>query len=837
MKILPLFFLVFAYCLNALTAAPALSEPLVIERVAFGSCGAEDKPQPIWEEVLNAEPDLWIWAGDNIYGDTEDMAEMRAKYALLRAQSGYAALLSRRIPVLATWDDHDYGANDVGRTYPMREASQQVFLDFFGVPEDSPRRKRAGVYHAEIFGPPGKRLQVILLDTRYHRSDLQKYPVDPDSGLAAYRPNIDREATVLGEEQWQWLGEQLRKPAELRLIVSSIQVISGEHIWEKWMNFPDEYRRLQALIRETGAEGVLFLSGDRHHAELSRLSADLVGYPLYDLTSSGINKSRPRQSTRRPEPNRHRLGRTYNGDHFGLVEIDWEEPDPVIRLSIVTGEGERPIQHALTLSELRETGTFDGFGEDYTDLIDPEMALSQSGVRVDGKITDWFSDDFAVASRSHLYLRFPVPIERTLRRDTTTLHVRLDLDASSDTGARLPWEAGTDVEILFAAPLEKGDSWRRSVRAVAHTASDLREIDLDTIGLAAAPTHASTWFELRLDLEGLRALLPKVAFARKMQISVVASDPRLGKQRLLVRESIALPLPSTVASPLVELPQKTKGVIRVMTLNTLWGSQLEAPAPFGRLMTTLDADIYLIQEWSRERITEGEVTEWFREHVDPSVAWRAVVAGEAGYWNGTLIVSRWPVVFSSERYTPVDAGGWDFPVRFAAAVIEAPVGRILAASVHLKASGALNTSEDNRRLAEADAVNRLLLGMRSVARPDLVVLGGDFNLVGTPEVMNLATRMLDLDGSSLRVVDTPVFGDSDLLYTHGMQGIRSRLDFLTYSESTAVLQNAFVLDTAILDAKTLKAYGLESSDSEATDHLPVVADFSLPPLNISDEAK
>jgi endonuclease/exonuclease/phosphatase family metal-dependent hydrolase len=160
-------------------------------------------------------------------------------------------------------------------------------------------------------------------------------------------------------------------------------------------------------------------------------------------------------------------------------------------------------------------------------------------------------------------------------------------------------------------------------------------------------------------------------------------------------------------------------------------------------------------------------------------------------------------------------------------VIEAPAGRILAASVHLKASGAIDTPEDARRLAEADAVNRLLLGMKSVARPDMVVLGGDFNLLGSSTVMERATRMLDQDGSALQVVEAPVLGDPELLYTHGTRGMRGRLDYLTYSESTATLRNAFVLDTAILDAGILEAHGLEAADSEATDHLPVVADISL----------
>jgi alkaline phosphatase D len=166
--------------------------------------------------------------------------------------------------VLATWDDHDYGANDAGAEYPKKRESQQVFLDFFGVPKDHPRRKQEGVYNAHVFGPPGKRVQVILLDGRYFRSPLKKgyQPGEPGEGRRGkYSPNTDPDATMLGEAQWRWLAEQLKVPAEVRLIGSGIQVVADEHGSETWGNFPNERRRLFRLIRDSKASGVVLLSG------------------------------------------------------------------------------------------------------------------------------------------------------------------------------------------------------------------------------------------------------------------------------------------------------------------------------------------------------------------------------------------------------------------------------------------------------------------------------------------------------------------------------------------------------------------------------------------------
>src|SRR5438132_2719986 len=136
-----------------------------LDRIAFGSCAHQDRPQPIWDAVVAARPDLFLFIGDTVYADTTDMQVMRATYARLAALPGYQKLL-KTCPVLATWDDHDYGRNDAGAEYPKKDEAQAAFLDFFGVPKDSPRRKQEGVYHAEVFGPPGKRVQIILLDTR-----------------------------------------------------------------------------------------------------------------------------------------------------------------------------------------------------------------------------------------------------------------------------------------------------------------------------------------------------------------------------------------------------------------------------------------------------------------------------------------------------------------------------------------------------------------------------------------------------------------------------------------------------------------------------------------------
>ena len=325
--------------------------PQLLRRIAFGSCAEQFKSQPIWDAVVEKQPDLFLFLGDNIYADTEDMEVMQAKYAQLGAQPGYQKLW-KTCPVLATWDDHDYGVNDGGEWYPKKVESQKIMLDFFQVPEDSIRRKRQGVYGAFVFGPPGKRVQVILLDTRYfksrHTKDSRSDEEKKSRNLVGwYVPNRDPQTTILGTEQWKWLEAQLKDPAEVRIIASSIQVIADEKGMESWGNFPHERQRLYDLIGKTKAQGVLFLSGDVHFSEISQTKAG--PYPLFDFTSSSLSEGVPEWAA---AVNHFRISeRAYALPTFGLVEIDWEQSRPMLMLRAYEEKGKLAFENQVRLTE------------------------------------------------------------------------------------------------------------------------------------------------------------------------------------------------------------------------------------------------------------------------------------------------------------------------------------------------------------------------------------------------------------------------------------------------------------------------------------------------------
>jgi alkaline phosphatase D len=323
-----------AYGLLLAIAVVAAAAEQALTRIAFGSCVHQDKPQPIWDAVLAYRPELFVFAGDNVYGDvtSNQMAELRAAYAKAANAPGQRRLRAK-VPVLATWDDHDYGRNDGGADFPYKSEAKALFLEHWEIAADDPRRTRDGVHHAVTLGPEGRRVQVILLDTRTFRSPLVATDRRGAPGKERYLPDPDPAKTMLGEAQWAWLGERLREPAELRLIVSSVQVLAEGHGWERWGNLPRERQRLFELIAETRAGGVILLSGDRHTGALYRF-AERLPYPLYEITSSGLNMV----WTENREPGPLRLGPVYGGENFGTIDLDWRRGEVTLALRDLAGQ-------------------------------------------------------------------------------------------------------------------------------------------------------------------------------------------------------------------------------------------------------------------------------------------------------------------------------------------------------------------------------------------------------------------------------------------------------------------------------------------------------------------
>jgi alkaline phosphatase D len=350
-RLFPLFSLLVLMisCLNPATEGEAVEG--LVTKIAFGSCGWEGHPLPIFDVVVDHQPDLFVFLGDNIYGDTENMDTLRAKYERLGNKPTYQNL-KNNVPIIATWDDHDFGWNDTGSSYPYKEESKEIFLDFFGEPASSARRDHPGIYHSYLYEYGENTLQVILLDGRTFRDDLKPYggEFDDDRRYSFYgndyAPHTDSTVVFLGEAQWEWLEKELRVPADIRIIGSGTQFGIEWNGYEAWANFPHEQQRMLDLIKQTKASGVMFISGDVHYSEISRLETDF--YPIYDFTSSGLSSTWLFAT-----PNNNRIEGPVMDNHFGLITIFWDQENTEIMMETWDVTDNQRIEYTIPLKSIQ----------------------------------------------------------------------------------------------------------------------------------------------------------------------------------------------------------------------------------------------------------------------------------------------------------------------------------------------------------------------------------------------------------------------------------------------------------------------------------------------------
>jgi alkaline phosphatase D len=309
------------------------AEPASPTRIAFGSCNHQLLPQPLWPVILDQQPDLWVWTGDIIYGDSADYGVLQSTYAMLLAQPGYEALKSS-VPVIGVWDDHDYGSGEGGIDFPGKEASRRALLEFLEEPADSPRWTQPGIYTSYRLGSGDRQVHLILLDVRFNR----EHP--------------GPEADILGAAQWRWLEAELGGPggvgglrdngAALTVIVSGTQVLASEHRWDKWADYPKAKQRLLSLVRAR-APNALFISGDRHIGELTRTSSATPVF--YDITSSGLTHP---WSDFPGEANSGRVGEVVTERHFGLLSLDWSAR--TVSVELINGGGQSVLRQILPMA-------------------------------------------------------------------------------------------------------------------------------------------------------------------------------------------------------------------------------------------------------------------------------------------------------------------------------------------------------------------------------------------------------------------------------------------------------------------------------------------------------
>lgn len=280
-------------------------------KIALGSCLHQDHPAPIWDAVKDNNIDSFFFLGDNIYGDVPSGLPWKLKRSYDKQKKVLPSwLMSKQIHVI--WDDHDYGKNDGGGSYRFKEYAQDLYIDFWDIPDNDPRANREGIYYQQLQNINGLRVLFVGLDTRYFRSNIE----EKDD---VYLPNLEPDATFLGDKQWEWLTDTLKQEHDLLIMASSIQVLATEHRFEKWSNIPSERNKLLTLLESLDSR-VIVVSGDRHRAGLYQYN------DITEITASSLN--RPTYSE---ETDSLLLGKTYTENNFGLISIEKD----IVEISVI----------------------------------------------------------------------------------------------------------------------------------------------------------------------------------------------------------------------------------------------------------------------------------------------------------------------------------------------------------------------------------------------------------------------------------------------------------------------------------------------------------------------
>ena len=283
--------------------------------IGFGSCNQQGKDIGQYEQMFLANLDAWLWLGDNIYADFFPPLERRKAYDKIKKNFYYKALSQQSI-ILGTWDDHDYAYNNAGGSYRRKEESKQEFLRFINFPKDDEIRSRPGIYYDRIIKKNNLRVQLIFLDMR----------------------SFSSRKGLIGEEQWDWLKSVIKKnDVDIKFIISSINVLSKPPFYlrpfiEGWHQNRSDKRKILRLAKKSEIP-VIFLSGDRHYSERSKVVFK-DGRELYEFMSSGITK------TSKINKIYNRIGEAINKPNFSIIDISKnEEVDKVeINHQIVSSE-------------------------------------------------------------------------------------------------------------------------------------------------------------------------------------------------------------------------------------------------------------------------------------------------------------------------------------------------------------------------------------------------------------------------------------------------------------------------------------------------------------------
>ncbi len=307
--------------------------------IAFGSCAHTGRfpRQPIWEALARERPDCFLFIGDNMYLPSRASGFPDGREAVVKLYRDYYdrqmrvpefQSFLRLTPVFAIWDDHDYGPNNSDRTWRWKDVAMHTLSEYF--PNEYGLPDARGCFYRFSWGD----LDFFMLDDRTFR--------DPNEDPAR--------KTMFGRRQLTWLKEELRRSkATFKIIAGGNQMLSDTHRYEGWgVQFRPERDAFLEWIWSEAIDGVIFLAGDRHIAELVRKRDPRGrGADLWELTSSPLANVHYALAANIANPDRVAL--YADGVNAGLLHFDTAADPPRVEFRVIDANGEPVITRTVRL--------------------------------------------------------------------------------------------------------------------------------------------------------------------------------------------------------------------------------------------------------------------------------------------------------------------------------------------------------------------------------------------------------------------------------------------------------------------------------------------------------
>jgi alkaline phosphatase D len=297
----------------------------------------------IFRTMAKEQTSFMLWLGDNWYARESDFYSGWGLHYRAQHDRSVAILqhLLKAMPQYAIWDDHDYGPNDADKSYSLKNSSREAFMKYWRNP--SYGFNDQGIYTSFSWND----VDFFLLDDRWFRSnDKMKDSMDG---------KLNSEKKMFGDEQIAWLKNALLQSngnpnTSFRVIVTGSQVLNPLSPNDCFRHFTAEYNDLMKFLADNKINGLVFITGDRHHSEIIRAERNNA-YPLYDITvsplTSGVHATRG-QEANSPD----RIGKEVDEQNYARISFSGAKENRRMLIEFIDITGKRISSWAVSLSDI-----------------------------------------------------------------------------------------------------------------------------------------------------------------------------------------------------------------------------------------------------------------------------------------------------------------------------------------------------------------------------------------------------------------------------------------------------------------------------------------------------